>query len=101
MIPVEHYLFVSAALFSLGIAVVLQKKNAVVILMGIELMLNAANLNLVAFSRYDPALLQGQMFSLFVMVIAAAEAAVGLAIILNLYRYFKTDKPDEARTLKG
>lgn len=101
MIPVQHYLIVSAALFSVGIAIVLLKKHAVVMLMGIELMLNAANLNLVAFSRYDPDLLGGQMFTLFIMVIAAAEAAVGLAIILNLFRYFKTDKPDEATTLKG
>lgn len=89
-IPLEHILLLSAALFSLGILAVITKRHAVVVLMGIELIFNAANLNLVAFSRYDPQLLQGQLFSLFVIIIVAAEAAVALAIVLRVYQHFKT-----------
>ncbi len=80
----------SAVLFSLGILAVITKRHAVVVLMGIELIFNAANLNLVAFSRYDPELMQGQLFSLFVIVVAAAESAVALAIVLRVYQHFKT-----------
>ncbi len=89
-IPLEHILLLSALLFSLGILAVITKRHAVVVLMGIELIFNAANLNLVAFSRYDASLLQGQLFALFVMVVAAAEAAVALSIVLRVYQYFKT-----------
>ena len=89
-IPLEHILLLSAVLFSLGILAVISKRHAVVVLMGVELIFNAANLNLVAFSRHDPALLQGQMFSLFVILVAAAEAAVALAIVLRVYQYFRT-----------
>ncbi|GAA4428619.1 NADH-quinone oxidoreductase subunit NuoK [Pontibacter saemangeumensis] len=89
-IPLEHILLLSAALFSLGVMAVITKRHAVVVLMGIELIFNAANLNLVAFSRYDATLMQGQLFSLFVMVVAAAEAAVALAIVLRVYQYFRT-----------
>ncbi|WP_439881901.1 NADH-quinone oxidoreductase subunit NuoK [Pontibacter sp. MBLB2868] len=89
-IPIEHILLLSAVLFSLGILAVITKRHAVLVLMGIELIFNAANLNLVAFSRYDPLLLQGQLFSLFVIVVAAAEAAVILAIILRVYQHFRT-----------
>lgn len=89
-IPLEHILLLSAVLFSLGVLAVITKRHAIVVLMGIELIFNAANLNLVAFSRYDPTLLQGQLFALFVMVVAAAEAAVALAIILRVYQHFKT-----------
>jgi NADH:ubiquinone oxidoreductase subunit K len=89
-IPLEHILLLSAVLFSLGVLAVITKRHAVVVLMGIELIFNAANLNLVAFSRYDPSLMQGQMFSLFVILVAAAEAAVALAIVLRVYQYFKT-----------
>lgn len=89
-IPLEHILLLSAALFSLGVLAVITKRHAVVVLMGIELIFNAANLNLVAFSRYDATLMQGQLFSLFVMVVAAAEAAVALAIVLRVYQYFRT-----------
>ncbi len=94
-IPLEHLLLLSAALFSLGILAVITKRHAVVVLMGIELIFNAANLNLVAFSRYDPSLLQGQLFSLFVIVVAAAEAAVALAIVLRVYQHFKTANLNE------
>lgn len=100
MIGIEKFMIVSAALFCIGMVIIMTKKNAIVILMGIELILNAANINLVAFSRYDDQL-QGQMFALFVIVIAASEAAVALAIILNLYKYLKTPDPGKADQLKG
>ena len=83
----EHYLILSAVLFSIGLYGALAKRNAVIILMCIELMLSAVNITLVAFSRYIvPAELTGQIFAIFVIVVAAAEAAVGLAIILAIYR---------------
>jgi len=93
-------LLVAAALFSIGLAVVLTKRHAVVVLMGIELMLNAVNLNLVAFSQYDPDRLQGQLFSLFVIVVAAAEAAVALSMVIQVYRHFKTVRLDELTDLQ-
>lgn len=93
-------LLVAAALFSIGLAVVLTKRHAVVVLMGIELMLNAVNLNLVAFSQYDPDRLQGQLFSLFVIVVAAAEAAVALSLVIQVYRHFQTVRLDELTDLK-
>ncbi|RYF65411.1 MAG: NADH-quinone oxidoreductase subunit NuoK [Cytophagaceae bacterium] len=93
-------LLVAAALFSIGLAVVLTKRHAVVVLMGIELMLNAVNLNLVAFSQYDPDRLQGQLFSLFVIVVAAAEAAVALSMIIQVYRHFRTVRLDEITDLQ-
>jgi NADH-quinone oxidoreductase subunit K len=101
VIPLEHYLIVSAALFSLGVFGVLTRKNAVNVLMSIELILNSANINLVAFSRYSSANFDGQVFAMFVIVVAACEAAVALAIILNLYRIVKSVDLDEARVLKG
>lgn len=101
MIGLNHYLFVSAALFSLGIMGVLTRKNAVNVLMGIELILNSANLNLVAFSKFSAANLNGQIFAVFVIVIAAAEAAVALAIVLSMYRLVKSVNLDQADTLKG
>ena len=86
-VGLEHYLILSALLFSIGLYGVLAKRNAVIILMCIELMLNAVNITMVAFSRYVvPALLTGQVFAIFVIVVAAAEVAVGLAIILAIYR---------------
>lgn len=89
-VPPEYYLFLSAALFAIGLCIVLVKKNVIVVLMGIELILNAANINLVAFSRQSPDLFGGQMFALFVIVVAAAESAVALAIIIKVYQFFKT-----------
>jgi len=83
----EHYLILSAILFSIGLYGALTKRNAVIMLMCIELMLNAVNITMVAFSRYIvPLMLTGQVFAIFVMVVAAAEVAVGLAIILAIYR---------------
>ena len=101
MIGLTHYLVVSAALFSLGIMCVLTRKNAVSVLMGIELILNSANLNLVAFSRFTSGNLDGQVFAVFTIIVAAAEAAVGLAIVLSMYRLLKTVNLDRADTLKG
>ncbi len=87
----EHYLVLSAVLFSIGLYGALTRRNAVVILMCIELMLNAVNITMIAFSRYVvPALLTGQIFAIFIMVVAAAEAAVGLAIIIAIYRSRET-----------
>lgn len=91
----------STLLFSIGLVIVLVKRNAILVLMGIELMLNAANLNLIAFNKTVPAALDGQVFALFVMVIAVCETAVGLAIILQVYRHYHTSVPDEINELKG
>ena len=86
-IPLQGFLIVSSVLFCIGIWGLLNSRNAVRVLMSIELMLNAVNLNLMAFSSYvDNNLIQGQVFSIFVITVAAAEAAVGLAILLSLYR---------------
>ncbi|MFC1937592.1 NADH-quinone oxidoreductase subunit NuoK [Chloroflexota bacterium] len=83
----EHYLILSAILFSIGLYGALAKRNAIVILMSIEIMLTGVNIAMVAFSRYIvPTMLTGQVFAIFIMVVAAAEAAVGLAIIIALYR---------------
>jgi NADH-quinone oxidoreductase subunit K len=101
MIGLSHYLVISAALFSLGLMAVLTRKNAVNVLMGVELILNSANINLVAFSRFSSANLDGQLFAIFVIVIAAAEAAVALAIVLSMYRLLKSVNLDKADTLKG
>jgi len=101
VIGLQHYLVVSAALFSLGVLGVLTRRNAVNVLMGIELILNSANVNLVAFSRFGGGNLQGQMFAIFVIVIAAAEVAVALAIILTLYRLRRTPNLDDADILRG
>ncbi len=100
MIELHHYLLISAALFSLGVFGVLTRRNAVNVLMGVELILNSANLNLVAFSRYSSTGIDGQMFAVFVIVVAAAEVAVALAIVLTLYRLLNTVNLDQADTLK-
>ncbi|MFN8009567.1 MAG: NADH-quinone oxidoreductase subunit NuoK [Terriglobia bacterium] len=100
MIGLPHYLIVSAALFSLGIFGVMTRKNGVNVLMGIELILNSANINLVAFSRYSSLHLDGQILAIFVIVVAAAEVAVALAIVLTLYRLLSTVNLDQADTLK-
>ena len=90
-ISLEHYLILSAILFSIGLYGALAKRNAIIILMGIELMLNGVNIAMVAFSRYIvPLLLTGQVFAIFIMVVAAAEVAVGLAIIITIYRNRET-----------
>ncbi|HEX2907235.1 MAG TPA: NADH-quinone oxidoreductase subunit NuoK [Phototrophicaceae bacterium] len=87
MVPLWAYLLVAAALFCLGMYGVLSRRNAVAVLMGIELMLNAVNINLVAFWRYlEAQTMNGQAFVAFIFVVAAAEAAVGLAIVISIYR---------------
>ena len=99
----QVYLLVSSLLFSLGIYAVVSRRNAVAILMGIELILNSANINLVAFNRFSSNLnnLDGHVFSIFVIVLAAAEAAVALAIVINLFKNIGTVNVDEASELKG
>jgi len=101
MIGLPHFIVISAALFSLGIMCVLTRKNAVHVLMGVELILNSANINLVAFSRYSAGNINGHIFAIFVIVVAAAEAAVALAIVLSMYRIVKSVNLDRADTLKG
>src|SRR5512133_3354778 len=89
-VSLPHFLVVGALLFALGLVTVSTRKNAVGILMGVELLLNAANVNFVAFNRYVVGGISGQVFALFVIVLAAAEAAVGLAIVLAIFQTFKT-----------
>lgn len=101
IIPVQHYLMVGAALFCIGLAVAATKRNVIGVLLGLELMLNAVNINLVAFSRHDPEFFRGQLFALFVMVVAAAEVTIALAIILRVHAQYKTIAPDEIDDLKG
>lgn len=91
LVGLEHYLILSTVLFAIGLYGALSKRNAIVILMSIELMLMAVSIALVAFSRYIvPLALTGQVFVIFIMVVAAAEAAVGLAIIIAIYRGYET-----------
>jgi len=100
-IGLEHYLILSTILFSIGLYGALTKRSAVVILMSIELMLNAVNIAMVAFSRYIvPLLLTGQIFAIFIIVVAAAEAAVGLAIIMAIYRNRETIDVTEINLMK-
>jgi NADH-quinone oxidoreductase subunit K len=104
MIPavgLEHYLMLSAFIFSTGVLVMITKRNAVGILIGVELLLNAANVNLIAFSRYQVGDLNGQLTALFVIVLAAAEAAVAIAIFVNIYNNFATIDVDRADLMKG
>jgi NADH-quinone oxidoreductase subunit K len=101
MIPLSWYLLFAAALFCIGLFGVLSRKNAVAILMGIELMLNAVNVNLIAFWRYlAPAGIAGQAFAIMVFAVAAAEVAVGLALIISVYRRRDTVAADEIDMLK-
>jgi len=107
MIGLQHYLILGALLFASGVMTILVKRNAIGILMGVELVLNAANVNLVAFNRFSHGgtaaqpLLDGQIFAMFVIVLAAAEAAVALAIFLNFYNNFATIDVEKAQNLKG
>jgi len=104
MVSLSWYLILAAFIFSCGLYGALARRNAIAVLMGIELMLNAVNINLVAFWRYseNPATrLDGQVFALFVIAVAAAEAAVGLALIISIYRNRKTVDLDKLDLLKG
>ena len=106
-IGLQHYLSLAALMFVCGLLTMMVKRNAIGILMGVELVLNSANINLVAFNRYSYAhangqpLLSGQIFAIFIIVLAAAEAAVALAIFLNYYNNFSTIDVERARNLKG
>lgn len=101
-ITLQHGLLLGAALFSIGIAGALTKRNAIAILMAIEVMLNGVNVTFVAFARHLlPADLTGQIFAVFVITVAAAEAAVGLAVVIAIYRLRRTVQVDAANTLQG
>jgi NADH:ubiquinone oxidoreductase subunit K len=100
MFPLEHFLYLGALLFSVGLIIIITKRNAIMVLLGIELMLNASNLNLVAFNQLNAAALDGQFFALFVIIVAVSEAAVGLALVLRVYHDYKTSVPDQLHELK-
>lgn len=101
MITLYHYLTVSVLLFAIGLYGILTRRNAIGILMSIELILNSVNLNLVAFSRYvTPQALSGQVFALFVIAVAAGEATLGLAIVLSIYRSRETVNMDDINLMK-
>ena len=97
----ETYFALSIALFIIGLLVVITRRNIILVLMGVELMLNAANLNFVAFGRSELSQLDGQMMTMFVIVLAVAEAAVGLAILIKVVEAFKTSDLDNINKLKG
>jgi NADH-quinone oxidoreductase subunit K len=99
-IGLYHFIILSAILFSLGIFGIVTRKNAVMVLMGIELILNSANINFIAFSKFGNYGYEGQLIALFVIVLAAAEAAIALAIVLNIYKTFATVNVDEIDKLK-
>lgn len=103
MTPLAGYLMLAAFLFAIGLAGALTRRSAIIVLIGIELMLNAANLNFIAFWRFGghPEALTGMMFAIFSIGVAAAEAAVGLALIIAIYRHYQTTDVDEVNQLKG
>ena len=100
MEQLTNYLFIAAVLFSLGVFGVMTRRNGIAVLMGVELILNAANLNFIAFSRFGGMNLDGHIFGLIVIVLAAAEAAVALAIIINIYNNLNTINVDDASSMK-
>ena len=100
MDQLNNYLYISAILFSLGTFAVMTRRNGIAVLVGVELILNAANLNFVAFSRFGGMNIDGHIFSLFVIVLAAAEAAVALAIVINIYNNLHTINVDDAAMMK-
>ena len=103
MTPLASYLLVSALLFAVGLAGALVRRNAILVLVGVELMLNAANLNFLAFWRYgpNPEALTGVMFVAFAIGVAAAEAAVGLALVIAIYRHYRSSNVEDVATMKG
>lgn len=102
MVPLSWYLIVAAALFCIGLYGTLSRRNAIAVLMGVELILNAVNINLIAFNRYiTPKDVAGQVFAIFVLAVAAAEAAVGLALMIGIYRTRDTVNLEELDLLKG
>ena len=103
MTPLASYLLVAALVFAIGLAGALVRRNAILVLIGIELMLNAANLNFIAFWRYGPhpEALTGMMFAIFSIAVAAAEAAVGLGLVIAIYRHAQTTDLDKMNRMKG
>ena len=99
-VGLTHYLVVGAILFSLGLYTVLTRRNAISILMGVELILNSANINYVAFAHFSSGNVDGQIYAIFVIMLAAAEAAVGLAIVLAIFQLFHTIDVEAAETLR-
>lgn len=99
-VGLNHFLVVSTLLFSMGIYAIITRKNAIMVLMGVELILNSANINFIAFTRFGNFGLQGHLIALFVIVLAAAEAAIALAIVLNIYKTLSTVNIDEVDSLK-
>ncbi|MFY0686740.1 MAG: NADH-quinone oxidoreductase subunit NuoK [Cyclobacteriaceae bacterium] len=99
MIPLTYGLYLAAFVFAMGLLIIIIKKNAIFVLIGIELILNAANLNLILFAANDPSI-NGQVFGVFVVVLAAAEAAVALAILLHVFRYYKSSNLDQLNRLR-
>lgn len=100
-IGLEHYLFTSLVVFLCGLFTVLTRRNAIGVLMGVELILNAANINYIAFARFNGNAVDGQVFSIFIIMLAAAEAAIGLAIVLGIYRKFETIDVEATDALRG
>ena len=100
-VGLHHFLFVGLALFCAGMFCVLTRRNAIGVLMGVELILNSANINYIAFSRYGGGGYDGQIFTIFAIMLAAAEAAIGLAIVLGIYRKFETIDVEATDTLRG
>lgn len=100
-IGLVHYLVLSAVLFSLGVVVIVSRRNAIAVLMGLEMILNSAGINFVAFNKYSaPERLDGQIFVIFVIILAAAEAAAALAIVLNVYHQLNSVNVDDAHALR-
>jgi NADH-quinone oxidoreductase subunit K len=99
MVPLDHYLILAAVIFAIGVIGVLVRRNLIVVLMSIELMLNAVNLTFIAFSRYLGSM-QGQVIVFFVMAVAAAEAVIGLAIVIAVFRHRQSLDPQEMQLLK-
>ncbi|MSR74863.1 MAG: NADH-quinone oxidoreductase subunit NuoK [Planctomycetes bacterium] len=101
-VSLKHYLLVAALMFAAGVGVIISRRNAIAVLCGVELILNAAALNFVAFNRYSApsGRLDGQVFTIFIIILAAAEAAIALAILLNLFQQTNTVDVDEADTLR-
>src|ERR1700761_7339642 len=103
MTPLTGFLMVAALLFAIGMAMAMTRRNAILVLIGIELMLNAANLNLIAFWRFGarPEALTGLMFAIFSIAVAAAEAAGGLGLVISIYRHVRTTDLDKMNRMKG
>ncbi|MCU0343688.1 MAG: NADH-quinone oxidoreductase subunit NuoK [Ignavibacterium sp.] len=99
-VGLNHFLVISTLLFAMGIYAIVTRKNAIMVLMGVELILNSANINFIAFTRFGNFGLQGHLIALFVIVLAAAEAAIALAIVLNIYKTLSTVNIDEVDSLK-